>query len=75
MIIGVNNQDLLFRNVKSRDSFSVSIGFQRVPEGTFIDDVVRIFFLKGTFLCEVGLLVLYLAVFINRAGTYIFVFS
>lgn len=72
MIIGVNNQDLLFRNVKSRDSFSVSIGFQR---GTFIDDVVRIFFLKGTFLCEVGLLVLYLAVFINRAGTYIFVFS
>lgn len=72
MIIGVNNQDLLFRNVKSRDSFSVSIGF---PEGTFIDDVVRIFFLKGTFLCEVGLLVLYLAVFINRAGTYIFVFS
>lgn len=29
MIIGVNNQDLLFRNVKSRDSFSVSIGFQR----------------------------------------------
>lgn len=72
MIIGVNNQDLLFRNVKSRDSFSISIGFQR---GTFIDDVVRIFFLKGTFLCEVGLLVLYLAVFINRAGTYIFVFS
>lgn len=72
MIIGVNNQDLLFRNVKSRDSFSISIG---VPEGTFIDDVVRIFFLKGTFLCEVGLLVLYLAVFINRAGTYIFVFS
>lgn len=72
MIIGVNNQDLLFRNVKSRDSFSISIGFQ---EGTFIDDVVRIFFLKGTFLCEVGLLVLYLAVFINRAGTYIFVFS
>lgn len=41
MIIGVNNQDLLFRNVKSRDSFSISIGFQR---GTFIDDVVRIFF-------------------------------
>lgn len=72
MIIGVNNQDLLFRNVKSRDSFSISVGFQR---GTFIDDVVRIFFLKGTFLCEVGLLVLYLAVFINRAGTYIFVFS
>lgn len=72
MIIGVNNQDLLFRNVKSRDSFSISIGFQK---GTFIDDVVRIFFLKGTFLCEVGLLVLYLAVFINRAGTYIFVFS
>lgn len=70
MIIGVNNQDLLFRNVKSRDSFSYW-----VPEGTFIDDVVRIFFLKGTFLCEVGLLVLYLAVFINRAGTYIFVFS
>lgn len=29
MIIGVNNQDLLFRNVKSRDSFSISIGFQR----------------------------------------------
>lgn len=73
MIIGVNNQDLLFRNVKSRDSFSVSIGFQRGL--LYIDDVVRIFFLKGTFLCEVGLLVLYLAVFINRAGTYIFVFS
>lgn len=41
MIIGVNNQDLLFRNVKSRDSFSV---IYWVPEGTFIDDVVRIFF-------------------------------
>lgn len=29
MIIGVNNQDLVFRNVKSRDSFAESVGFQR----------------------------------------------
>ncbi len=70
MIIGVHNQDLVFRNVKSRDSYG---GYLLGSRETAIDNnrlflFLRHFFLEGTSFCA------YLATFNNAVGLCIVAF-
>ena len=52
MIIGVHNQDLVFRNVKSRDSYGV---IYKAIDNNCLFLFLRHFFLEGTPFCAIWL--------------------